>query len=957
MRQRVARWLSLLTVCFMLAAFCSTAGAALLDVGPADLPSPPGHGFSAWYRDLNRVPLEPCLSLTQLPGGGACILLADPGDVYNPALPAVYPTNFPSEMFYFIADATINVPAGVIKYRAALEGAFGTSVAVGDRITFARIRISADLPAAGTYKFTHPYGVETLVADAPGKRAIVMTRDIGIGAFTGALTGDLGPWLIASGFPQSVGTETFIGDPNVPSTVTGSPLGTNLFRVDAPAGVNLDGAGGTRVTTNLFTVAGKVSTSGLGTPLTVDRATYTRDAINAQVEVFATTQPIANVTTGLPPNPFALLGIPSALEFADVTATVPRTVMTTNNLPDGKFFAASASFPTPATMPGIIRVTNTADIPPTSVDVPLVDEVVITETSFDPATKVLKVAAYTGDKVDLPALTVVMLDGQLEVPLGSIDGITGQLSVPFPVTKTLPAPNGTKTYNIPPESVTVRSANGGSATDVVTSPQNTLPVAVNDAARVLPGGSVVINVAVNDTAGGAVVPTTVSIVGAGVTPPTKGTLFNNGDGTITYTNTAGTGTDTFTYTIQGPTGTVSNFAAVTVTINRPPVANNDAFTTNEDTQAIFNVILNDTDADAPVNAIAPATVLVTVQPLHGTAAALVDGTVRYTPSLNYNGADSFQYTVRDTFGADSAGAATVSITVNPVADPPLTVNDTATTPGNTPATIDVLVNDSHPDLPALAIAPATLAIATNPVKGTAAVVAGKVLYTPTLNSFGTDSFTYIVSDTAVPARVSAAATVTVTVTPVNIPPVAANDVSSTFVNIARTINVIANDTDADGTINPASVVIAGPAAVNGSAVANPDGTVTFTPTAGVAGVNGTFSYSVTDNAGAVSNNALVTVSIQSAATDSVSVLKAQYTASKLEWLVQGSATNAAPGTVVRLHVGSDPTGQVIGTTTIAADLRWRFQSTTTGVAPDANRTISVALPSGSSRLAFPVAVR
>ena len=127
MRQRVKELFSLLAVCIMLAAYCTTAQAALLDLGPTDLPSPPGNGIPAWYRDANRMPLEPCLSQATFPGGlAACVLLADPG--FDPALPLVFPTNFPSESFYFIAYANLNTTAGNIVYRAALEAAFPTGM-------------------------------------------------------------------------------------------------------------------------------------------------------------------------------------------------------------------------------------------------------------------------------------------------------------------------------------------------------------------------------------------------------------------------------------------------------------------------------------------------------------------------------------------------------------------------------------------------------------------------------------------------------------------------------------------------------------------------------------------------------------------------------------------------------------------------------------------------------------
>ena len=965
MKKRFTSWLSFLTVCFMLALYCSTAQAVLLDVGPTNLPSPPGNGIPAWYRDTNRLPLGPCLSQATFPGGlAACILLPDPG--FNPALPLVFPTNFPSESFYFLADAALTSRVGNIVYRAALEAAFPTGVvAPYNPITFSRIRIMADLPVAGTYKFTHPYGVETVVAAAPGARAIVFVRDIGVGAFTGAVAGDLGPWLIMQGFPQVIGAETFIGNYNGASLpVSGSPFGTNFFRVDGPVGSNLDGLGNDFLQTNLFIMMGQIDSASLATPLTVDRATYTRDAINTLVEVYATTQPVANVRTNVAPNPFALLGILSALQFSDVATTgpIPTTPMATNLAQDGKFYAASAPFSSLLALPATVRVSNTADLPVTSVDVPLVDEVVISEASFAPALTgggTLKVVALSGDKLTPPTLTVSMKDGLQVVPLGTILNGSGTLPVIFPLTITLPAPFGTKTYNIPPESVTVTSAYLGSETKPVTTPQNQAPLAVNDTATVAPGGSVPINVAGNDTT------TVVGGLNLGsvaiVTAPTKGTLSLIAGGFITYTaGPTAIGTDTFTYTILDSVGVVSNVATVTVTIsNTPPIAGTFTAITLEDTVVSINVVaLPTVDPDAalnPSNNVNPATVLVTVAPLHGTYIAPGDGTVRYTPNLNYNGFDNFSYTVRDTVGAVS-NAAVVTITVTPVADAPIAQNDLATTLVNTPVTIKVLANDSHPDGLPSAIVPASL-LFTQPVTGTGTVtagaVAGELIYTPAPFYTGPASFTYTVKDNATPVLTSLPANVSVTVAAPVIAPKAVSDVASTFVNTPRIISVLANDTAGSNPINPASVTIVGTPTI-GTAVANPDGTVTFTSAA--AGTS-TFTYNVKDTTGVVSNNISVTVSIASVISDAVTVLRAQYTLAKSQWDVQGTTTNltTTPRTVT-IYFGSGLNGPLIGTA-VDAGGKWAFTSTSTPTVPNATSTISVSLPSGASRLAFPVAVK
>src|SRR5690606_20628447 len=100
---------------------------------------------------------------------------------------------------------------GLEVYTAAIEAAFAQEIPIqGQQQSFARIRIRATIPTPGTYTITHPYGVEvfnvtaTDIADRGGRRAINMTRDLGIGGpvdFTGALNGDVGPFLKGAGYP------------------------------------------------------------------------------------------------------------------------------------------------------------------------------------------------------------------------------------------------------------------------------------------------------------------------------------------------------------------------------------------------------------------------------------------------------------------------------------------------------------------------------------------------------------------------------------------------------------------------------------------------------------------------------------------------------------------------------------------------------------------------------------
>ena len=169
---------------------------------------------------------------------------------------------------------------------------------------------------------------------------------------------------------------------------------------------------------------------------------------------------------------------------------------------------------------------------------------------------------------------------------------------------------------------------------------------------------------------------------------------------------------------------------------------------------------------------------------------------------------------------------------------PIAAPDSATTAEDSSVDIPVLANDSDPDGDTL-----TVTAAGAPSHGsTAAQPNGTVRYSPAANYAGPDSFDYTVDDGG---GHSATGTVSVTVTPVNDTPVATDDALVTSRDVPSTIAVLANDTDVDG---DALSVTGVTAPSSGTATANADGTITYTPAANFAGTDG-FDYTVGDGAG------------------------------------------------------------------------------------------------------------
>ena len=225
-----------------------------------------------------------------------------------------------------------------------------------------------------------------------------------------------------------------------------------------------------------------------------------------------------------------------------------------------------------------------------------------------------------------------------------------------------------------------------------------------------------------------------------------------------------------------------------------------------------------------------------------------NNTITYTPDPNYNGPDSFTYQACDPAGL--CDSATVSITVTPVNDRPDARDDSANTVRNTAVVIDVLANDVDPDGDTLNVRSFT-----QPANGTVTRSGNSLRYRPRNNFVGADSFTYTACDRQ-SGGLCDTATVRITVTAANREPNARDDDACTKKNRPVTINVLANDSDPDG--NPLTVTVTQQPA-NGSAVRNPDNTVTYTPNPNFVGADA-FRYQACD-AGGLCDTARVEVQV------------------------------------------------------------------------------------------------
>jgi VCBS repeat-containing protein len=278
-------------------------------------------------------------------------------------------------------------------------------------------------------------------------------------------------------------------------------------------------------------------------------------------------------------------------------------------------------------------------------------------------------------------------------------------------------------------------------------------------------------------------------------------------------------------------------------INSAPVT-----TATEGTPYVYQLLATDQDGDSLSYALdlAPAGMLIDA----------LSGLVSWTPG-SAQARQSLGVTVRVTDAGGLAATQSFSITVAGLNRAPTAASDSYSMVAGGVLSISapgVLINDVDADGDVI-----VARLVSAPTQGTLVFNSnGAFTYTPNAGFSGTDVFSYLASDGTLD---SSLANVTITVTAgANKAPVAKSDSGTSRLRKSVTINVLANDTDADGTLNPATVTIES-APTRGAVVVNANGSVTYSPQVGFIGTD-TFKYSVRDNYGAKSNLAKVAVGVK-----------------------------------------------------------------------------------------------
>ena len=316
--------------------------------------------------------------------------------------------------------------------------------------------------------------------------------------------------------------------------------------------------------------------------------------------------------------------------------------------------------------------------------------------------------------------------------------------------------------------------------------------------------------------------------------PVNGTLKGTAPNLIFSPLADFSGLDRFTYRINdGTEDSATATVLITVTpVNDAPVATSKMVATRENTP--LAIVLSGGDKD-----LNHLTFNIVTGPSNGTLSG-TSPDFSYRPNINFTGSDSFTYRAND--GTVNSPAATVSININAINDAPAPIAKSISTAEDTPVAIVLTGTDVDGDL-------VTFEIVTGPTNGALAGKSPNLIYTPSENFTGADSFTYRVSDGKLE---SAASSVSIAVTAVNDAPVAFSKSVNTPRNTALPITIGGSDVEGNSLsyavqTQPAHGTLSGTA---------PD--LIYQPASGFAG-NDQFTFRANDG---MANSAPVTISIR-----------------------------------------------------------------------------------------------
>jgi VCBS repeat-containing protein len=287
--------------------------------------------------------------------------------------------------------------------------------------------------------------------------------------------------------------------------------------------------------------------------------------------------------------------------------------------------------------------------------------------------------------------------------------------------------------------------------------------------------------------------------------------------------------------------------------NSLPVANGDFYELDEDTALVTTVdsgvLSNDVDLDGQQ---LTATLVSNVQ--HGALSFAADGAFSYTPTAHYFGADSFTYQLTDGIGLSIV--AQVDLSVVSVNDLPVANDDLYQGEPDSTLSIPafgVLENDTDVEIDILQASPGSVQASNGVVSLNSD---GSFVFVPNAGFSGTDSFSYLVTDSN--GGQSAEAQVVIKLVP---PPTVVDDVYSVIEDTTLTTTspgLLENDIDTTGVSDLVAEVVTQP--LSGTVVVNADGSFSYSPNPDFFGVD-MFTYRAADGETGGFGDAVVTFNV------------------------------------------------------------------------------------------------